>query len=248
MFDLITGKTEHLQGGGGKPVAISIAAHVAGLGAVIVLPLLFVTSMPEAPGMMAAFVVAAPVPPPPPPPPPPPAARVKATPAHAPSANPNAAPIDVPARIEPEAVVATGGDEEEGVVGGVDGGVFGGVVGGMLEAPPPPPPAPEPPPAPRTPVRVGGQIAMPTLVTRVEPLYPPLAVKAHVEGTVILEATVDETGIVRNVRVLRSIPLLDKAAIAAVEEWRYTPVTLNGRPVPFILTVVLSFSMPIGRS
>jgi protein TonB len=46
------------------------------------------------------------------------------------------------------------------------------------------------------------------------------------------------------VRVLRSIPLLDKAAVTAVEQWRYSPVILNGRPVPFVLTVVLSFSIP----
>ena len=70
-----------------------------------------------------------------------------------------------------------------------------------------------------------------------------MAVSAKVTGTVILEATVDEQGRVTDVRVLRSIILLDQAAIKAVKQWRYQPLVLNGTPVPFILTVTLSFSL-----
>jgi protein TonB len=64
-----------------------------------------------------------------------------------------------------------------------------------------------------------------------------------VAGTVILEATVDPSGRVRNVRVLRSVPLLDDAAVAAVRQWRYVPLVLNGVPHPFVLTVTVSFSL-----
>jgi len=239
MFDLITGNTRHMPRGGGKFVLVSSAFHIGAVGTLIVLPLLYVTNaLPEVPTMMA-FVAAAPAPPPPPPPPPPP---VKAEPKAVP-VNPNAAPVEAPASIEPEKAVATAGDE--GVAGGVEGfpgGLIGGIVGGIPDVPPPPPP----PPAPKAPVRVGGQIQQPSLLTKVNPTYPDLAVKAHVEGTVILEAIVNENGDVQSVRVLRSIPLLDKSAISAVEQWRYSPVILNGIRVPFILTVVVSFKIPEG--
>jgi TonB family protein len=78
-------------------------------------------------------------------------------------------------------------------------------------------------------VRVGGELKAPALIERVEPEYPPLAVRAQVHGVVILEALVDGQGHVEDVRVLRSIPLLDKAAMAAVRHWRYSPLLLNGQ-------------------
>jgi protein TonB len=77
----------------------------------------------------------------------------------------------------------------------------------------------------------------------VEPIYPPLAVAAALQGTVILEALVDESGVVQEVKVLRSQGVLDRAAIDAVRQWRYSPVILNGRPERFILTVVLTFRL-----
>jgi protein TonB len=127
-----------------------------------------------------------------------------------------------------------------GVIGGVPGGVPGGVIGGITDVPLPPPP---PPPAPRAPVRTGGQIQPPALVKRVPPVYPPIAVNAQVQGTVILEATVGRDGRVEDVAVLRSVPLLDKAAIDAVRQWVYAPLMLNGQAERFILTVTVSFSL-----
>ena len=100
------------------------------------------------------------------------------------------------------------------------------------------------PPTSRTPVRIGGQIEAPELVLRVEPVYPPVAVQAHVTGTVILEAIVDADGRVAEVKVLRSgHRLLDGPAIAAVRQWRYSPLVLNGIRESFVLTVVLSFQL-----
>ena len=126
-----------------------------------------------------------------------------------------------------------------GVEGGIPGGVIGGVVGGMYEIAPPPPP-----PARRTPVRVGGQIQAPALVHRVEPIYPALAVSAHVQGLVILEAVVDEDGQVAEVKVIRAAnALLDRAATDAVRQWRYSPLRLNGHSARFVLTVVLTFHL-----
>jgi protein TonB len=77
----------------------------------------------------------------------------------------------------------------------------------------------------------------------VSPNYPALAKSARIEGTVYLEATIDANGIVRDVKVLKSIPLLDEAAKAAVSQWRYTPTKLNGVAVPVILTVTVTFTL-----
>ncbi|MBI4265277.1 MAG: energy transducer TonB [Acidobacteria bacterium] len=93
------------------------------------------------------------------------------------------------------------------------------------------------------PVRVGGSILPPTKVKHVPPVYPPLAQAAQVQGVVILEVTIDPSGRVTDARVLRSIPLLDQAAIDAVRQWEFTPTRLNGVPVPVIMTVTVQFTL-----
>jgi len=107
------------------------------------------------------------------------------------------------------------------------------------------PPAPRSvtPPAPPEPVRVGGNIARPTKIRDVLPTYPPAAQASRVQGVVILEAIIATTGAVTGVKVLRSIPLLDDAAITAVQQWHYTPTLLNGVAVPIILTVTVNFTL-----
>ncbi|MBM3821119.1 MAG: energy transducer TonB, partial [Acidimicrobiia bacterium] len=105
------------------------------------------------------------------------------------------------------------------------------------EAPPPPPP----PPA--APVRVGGAIKPPVKTRHVPPQYPPIAQSARVQGVVIIEATISTTGRVQDARVLRSIPLLDAAALDAVRQWEFTPTLLNGVPVPVIMTVTVQFTL-----
>jgi periplasmic protein TonB len=244
MFDLIEGREKHLPSHATVPILLSTSAQATVIAMVALLPILFVTErLPEVPTMMA-FVAALPAPPPPPPPPV--AAKPKSEqpkPDAAPPRNQFMAPLEAPAAISelpndegPEFGVP------DGVEGGIPGGVVGGIVGGLPEAPPPPPPPPAP--TPRTPVRIGGQIRPPQLLKRVEPEYPPLAVAAHVQGVVILEATVNEEGAVTDVRVLRSVhPLLDHEAERVVRQWRYSPVVLNDIRVPFMLTVTLSFSL-----
>ena len=66
------------------------------------------------------------------------------------------------------------------------------------------------------PSRTGGELEAPTLIEHLHPVYPPLAVSAQIEGVVILEATVGENGHVEDVQVLRSVGVLDRAAITAV--------------------------------
>jgi protein TonB len=69
-------------------------------------------------------------------------------------------------------------------------------------------------------------------------------VDARLQGMVILEAIVDRDGSVAEVKVLRSVnPLLDREAVLAVKQWRYSPLVLNGLRERFVLTVMLSFSI-----
>ena len=63
------------------------------------------------------------------------------------------------------------------------------------------------------------------------------------EGVVIIEATTDIYGRVANMKVLRSIPLLDQAALDAVRQWVYEPMIINGRPRPVIFTVTVRFQL-----
>jgi TonB family protein len=95
----------------------------------------------------------------------------------------------------------------------------------------------------RAPVRVGGGVAEPRQLRKVPPRYPAVAQSARVSGVVILEVAIDERGGVFDAHVLRSIPLLDQAAIDAVRQWAYTPTLLNGVPVPVIMTVTIVFSL-----
>jgi protein TonB len=86
-------------------------------------------------------------------------------------------------------------------------------------------------------------IKEPQRIAYIAPLYPEVARTARVQGMVILEAVIGPDGIVRDVRVLRSHPLLDEAAMAAVRQWRYTPTLLNGLPVPVVMTVTVTFRL-----
>jgi len=152
--------------------------------------------------------------------------------------NPAAAPVEAPSEIKPETGIEAGpeGGVAGGVEGGVPGGVVGGVVGGLPEAPPPPPP-------PQAPVRVGGNIRPPQKIKDLRPVYPSIAQSARVQGVVIIEATIGPDGKVKDARILRSIPLLDQAALDAVRQWEFTPTLLNGVPVPVIMTVTVNFTL-----
>ena len=91
--------------------------------------------------------------------------------------------------------------------------------------------------------RIGGNIQPPKKLKDVPPVYPAIAQKARVQGVVIMDARIDEQGNVIDVRTLRSIPLLDEAAIDAVRQWQYTPTLMNGVAVPVVMTVTVNFSL-----
>ena len=90
-------------------------------------------------------------------------------------------------------------------------------------------------------VRVGGKIKPPIKMNDVAPVYPEIARNARVTGVVILEATIGTDGKVIDAKVLRSVPLLDQAALDAVRQWEYAPTLLNGVPVPVVMTVTVNF-------
>src|SRR4029453_2716337 len=91
--------------------------------------------------------------------------------------------------------------------------------------------------------RVGGNLLPPKKLKDVPPTYPAAAQEARVQGVVIMEVPIDERGAVADVRTLRSIPLLDQAAIDAVKQWQYTPTLMNGVAVPIIMTVTVNFTL-----
>ena len=96
---------------------------------------------------------------------------------------------------------------------------------------------------PAQPVRVGGNVPPPKKIKDVRPAYPAVAQSARVQGVVIIEATIGPNGSVTDAKVLRSIPLLDAAALDAVRQWQFTPTTLNGQAVPVIMTVTVNFTL-----
>jgi len=77
----------------------------------------------------------------------------------------------------------------------------------------------------------------------VRPVYPDVALKARVQGVVICEVLVGPDGRVKDVHVLRSIPLLDQAAVDAVRQWEFTTTLRNGDPVSIVMTVTVNFTL-----
>ena len=96
------------------------------------------------------------------------------------------------------------------------------------------------------PLRIGGNIQAPVKVRDVKPVYPPEAQDLGVQGVIIIEALLNAEGRVEDARTLKSIPLLDAAALEAVRQWEYVPTLLNGAPVPVLMTVTINFSLSKG--
>lgn len=213
-------------------VPLSIAAHVTVAAIVIVAPLMATDVLPKPAKVLASFVAS-----PSPPVPPLPTAASAPSNRHVAAAEVNlTAPIQPPEQItealSPPALPTAGTG-----VAGVSNGVFGGT-GSMATVMPVPSP-----PLPTKPIPVGGHIKNPAKIRNVRPVYPAIAQSNRVEGRVIIEATIGADGRVKEARLLKSIPLLDRAALDAVMQWQFTPTLLNGVPVPVIMTVTVDFSL-----
>ena len=179
------------------------------------------------------------------PPPPPGPAPVPPRPAAPPIEAAAAAPLEAPSTVEPEPATRDDRASDDGPVdaevGGAATGVEGGLVGGTGDVPslaagPPPPEDPAP-------ARVGDGMARPRKIKDVKPVYPLPAMVAQVGGNVFIEATIGADGKVHNARVLRSIAILDQAALDAVRQWEYEPSRRNGVPVPVTMVIVVTFTI-----
>jgi len=172
----------------------------------------------------------------------PPAAALAPPPKAPTEAHAAAAPIEAPSDVIPETgaepqttagVIEGGvaGGTAGGVVGGTLGGAPGGVAGGLVGGTPP-----------RV-VRVGPNMEAPRKIKDVKPIYPSGTLQGRTQGAVILEATIGPDGKVQDAKVVRSVPLLDGAALDAVRQWEYTPSFLNGVAVAVVITVIVNFAM-----
>jgi periplasmic protein TonB len=129
-----------------------------------------------------------------------------------------------------------------GTVGGVPGGIVGGELGGVLggTGSTAPSPVPARKPAPKL-VRVGSQLKAPRQTYSANPEYPPLALRARIHGTVVVDAIIDEHGNVVQARAISGHPLLIAPALKAVLQWKYEPTSLNGQPISVELQVLVNF-------
>jgi protein TonB len=116
---------------------------------------------------------------------------------------------------------------------------------GVPQPPPVTPPTPPPPPpaVDTRPIRKGGEVVAANLIYQVKPVYPPLAIKTRVQGVVVLEAVISKEGTISSLRVVSGHQLLTQAAIDAVKQWRYRATLLNNEPVDVITTVTVTFTL-----
>lgn len=223
---------------------VSLLAHVAVLGVLLLLPLYFSQGLDMHRFNMTMLTV--PLPPAAAPPPPPPALahavheipKSTFTPGKltAPSFVPKVVAISTGEAAPPEVTLS-------GAFGGVPGGVAGGQIGGVLGGvgPAAPMPIAAISEGPRAPVRVGGTVKPPRLLSGPQPIYPILAKQSRIQGVVVIEAIIDERGNVIQQRLVSGQPLLVQAAMKAVAERKYEPTILDGEATPVDLRVEVTF-------
>lgn len=220
---------------------VSFVVQAIIVGVLVILPLLVTDVLPVQ--QLSTFLVA---PPPPPPPPPPAAPAVKVTKVLSEVVNGQLlTPSKIPQKVkmikeeEPPPPAVTGG-VIGGVEGGVPGGQAGGVIGSLLTST-----VHTTAPAVAAPkrLRVSSGISEGLLTHRVEPVYPLIAQRARVAGTVELRAMISREGTIQNLTLIKGHPLLVPAALDAVKQWRYRPYILNGEPIEVETIVVVNFHL-----
>jgi protein TonB len=92
-------------------------------------------------------------------------------------------------------------------------------------------------------VRRGGDVIAAQALYQPRPVYPPLAMMARIQGTVVLQAIIGTDGTVQDLKVLNGHPLLVRAAIEAVRTWRYQPTLLNTQPVQVLTEIDVNFKL-----
>ena len=226
---------------------VSFLLNCLAIGGLLLVPLLFTEELPKA--QLLTFLVA------PPPPPPPPAAeqQIAKVVRQIQSDLLSTGALRTPARI-PEKVQMVNEEEapppmpvSSGVIGGVPGGVpggqMGGVIGGIISSASRMNTAPKFIPATPQRVRISQGVTKGLLIHRAEPVYPPLARAARVQGDVVLKAIIDKNGDIQDLQLISGHPMLVPGAIAAVKQWRYKPYLLNGQPVEVETTITVIFTL-----
>jgi periplasmic protein TonB len=245
MFESVRQETEQDGMRYAASLFVSLGVHALLICALVVVPLVFFNVLQAQ--ELLTFLIEPPQPPPEPPAPRPP---VQASAARQPGELIRYGdPVGIPKGIPPV------NDADSGVVDpgiallqipGLEGSGLNGGIGksfaGMISEPPRLEEPKKPTTKPATPIRVG-VLEQSKLIYKMNPIYPVLAVKAHVQGSVILEAVVNEEGDVSTLKVLSGHILLVDAAMQAVKQWRYSPTILNGEPVPVIATVTVVFRL-----
>ncbi len=224
----------------------SLLAHAVILCLLVIIPLIFFSGLRAE--ELVSFVYAPPVPPPALPPPSPPV-KAAGTFHEAKIETMVEAPTGIPKGVPPPDESSVGTIDPRSYIGEIPGIRTLGEPGGMgkgitdllattpAEVPNPPPPRPR-----HTPIRIAA-IEPSKLIVKVNPVYPELARRARVSGTVVLEALIDEEGNVSSVKVLSGHSFLVDAAVEAVKHWKYSPTVLNGEPVPILATVTVVFRL-----
>lgn len=230
----------------GATTLLSFVLQVFLIGILILIPLLYTDALPKQ--QLMTFLVA---PPPPPPPPPPPAAAPVRVVKQIQSDIVNGqlrTPTKIPEKVQmikeeeaPPPMMATGG-VVGGVPGGVPGGQMGGVIGGIISSTPVAVPRVATPQR----VRVSQGVSQGLLIRKVQPVYPPLARQARIQGNVVLQAEISKDGTIENLRLMSGHPMLAPSAIEAVKQWRYKPYFLNGEPVEVETQITVIFSLSGG--
>jgi protein TonB len=129
---------------------------------------------------------------------------------------------------------------------GIETGVFippalGTVFSRVIPPPPPPPVVTEP--VNNQPVIVTSDVQAAKLIRKIIPVYPRLAIAAHISGTVRLIGVVAKDGTVQQIRVVSGPALLVQAALDAVRQWIYRPTMLNNKPVEVIAPIDVNFTL-----
>ena len=92
-------------------------------------------------------------------------------------------------------------------------------------------------------IRIGAAVQEQKLLHRIDPIYPPLAIRARIQGIVKLNVVISKEGAVKNVSVVSGHPLLVPSALEAVKQWSYQPTLLNGNPVEVVTEVTVPFNL-----
>jgi protein TonB len=145
---------------------------------------------------------------------------------------------DVVAETAPEIgeTLAAAG-QGSGPYGGLDGGtLLAGISVAHL-----PPAVLEP--RPNTPLTIGGKVKAPRLVSKVDPIYPPLLRRAKVQGDVVVDTVIDTGGNVVDEQIVSGTEFLAAAAMDALRQWKYEPTLLNGQAFPVHMRVTIAFRL-----